>query len=82
MAQNSTENMTASNIDKADDSKGRGNTLKFDKHGLPLVPQPSDHKDDPLVSIWNDYKALTIAELALLDQSIYCCSGVNSGFHK
>lgn len=22
--------------------------LKLDKHGLPLVPQPSDHKDDPL----------------------------------
>ena len=25
--------------------------LQLDKHGLPLVPQPSDHKDDPLVSI-------------------------------
>ncbi|KAL2272570.1 hypothetical protein FJTKL_06290 [Diaporthe vaccinii] len=23
-------------------------TLKLDRHGLPLVPQPSDHKDDPL----------------------------------
>jgi hypothetical protein len=23
--------------------------LKLDEHGLPLVPQPSDHKDDPLV---------------------------------
>ena len=23
-------------------------TLKLDKRGLPLVPQPSDHKDDPL----------------------------------
>jgi hypothetical protein len=23
--------------------------LKLDVHGLPLVPQPSDHKDDPLV---------------------------------
>lgn len=22
--------------------------LKLDKHGLPMVPQPSDHKDDPL----------------------------------
>jgi hypothetical protein len=22
--------------------------LKLDKRGLPLVPQPSDHKDDPL----------------------------------
>jgi hypothetical protein len=24
--------------------------LKLDAHGLPLVPQPSDAKDDPLVS--------------------------------
>lgn len=23
--------------------------LKLDAHGLPLVPQPSNHKDDPLV---------------------------------
>lgn len=25
--------------------------LKLDKHGLPLVPQPSDFADDPLVSL-------------------------------
>ncbi len=25
--------------------------LKLDSHGLPLVPQPSDHKDDPLVCL-------------------------------
>lgn len=25
--------------------------LKLDKRGLPLVPQPTDHKDDPLVSL-------------------------------
>lgn len=24
--------------------------LRLDKHGLPLVPQPSTYKDDPLVS--------------------------------
>lgn len=24
--------------------------LKLDERGLPLVPQPSDHKDDPLVN--------------------------------
>lgn len=24
--------------------------LRLDKHGLPLVPQPTQHKDDPLVS--------------------------------
>ena len=23
--------------------------LKLDEHGLPLVPQPTDHVDDPLV---------------------------------
>ena len=23
--------------------------LKLDRHGLPLVPQPTSHKDDPLV---------------------------------
>jgi hypothetical protein len=27
--------------------------LKLDERGLPLVPQPSDHKDDPLVSSCN-----------------------------
>jgi hypothetical protein len=25
--------------------------LKLDRQGLPLVPQPSDHKDDPLVRL-------------------------------
>jgi hypothetical protein len=24
--------------------------LRLDRHGLPLVPQPTQHKDDPLVS--------------------------------
>lgn len=27
-----------------------GPSLKLDKRGLPLVPEPSDHIDDPLVS--------------------------------
>lgn len=31
------------------DSKEPVSDLKLDAHGLPLVPQPSDHKDDPLV---------------------------------
>ena len=26
-----------------------GEHVKVDKHGHPLVPQPSDNKDDPLV---------------------------------
>lgn len=34
--------------------------LKLDKHGFPLVPQPSEHKMDPLN--WN--KCLKIAVLA------------------
>lgn len=25
--------------------------IKLDKHGLPLLPQPSNHDDDPLVSL-------------------------------
>jgi hypothetical protein len=29
--------------------KAENPNLKLDKHGLPLVPQPTDHKDDPLV---------------------------------
>lgn len=31
---------------------GRATTrLKLDRNGLPLVPQPSDHPDDPLVGV-------------------------------
>ena len=29
--------------------KAENPNLKLDKHGLPLVPQPTDHEDDPLV---------------------------------
>ena len=28
-------------------------SLKLDTHGLPLVPQPSDRKDDPLASSYS-----------------------------
>jgi hypothetical protein len=31
-------------------SGSEAQNLKLDRHGLPLVPQPTDHKDDPLVS--------------------------------
>jgi hypothetical protein len=31
------------------ESKEPPSGLKLDASGLPLVPQPSDHKDDPLV---------------------------------
>jgi hypothetical protein len=28
---------------------------KLDRHGLPLIPQPTDRRDDPLVSQANRY---------------------------
>lgn len=37
------------------DKKAATPVLKLDKHGLPLVPQPSDHKDDPLVSATSEF---------------------------
>lgn len=40
------------------DRKADTPVLKLDKHGLPLVPQPSDHKDDPLVSATSDLNIL------------------------
>lgn len=30
--------------------------IKLDKHGLPLLPQPSSHEDDPLVSLCAIYR--------------------------
>ncbi|PTB36881.1 uncharacterized protein TrAFT101_007254 [Trichoderma asperellum] len=47
------------------DSKEPVSDLKLDAHGLPLVPQPSDHKDDPLNwPYW--YKCFVLALLCLL----------------
>ena len=37
--------------------------LKLDKHGLPLVPQPTVNKDDPLVSCLY-LKALVDADIS------------------
>ena len=43
-------NYNEANDTTMDSRKEQGGAqLKLDKHGLPLVPQPSDHKDDPLV---------------------------------
>jgi hypothetical protein len=55
MALNSDKEVRASlHIEEGDsdrmDEKSVVADLKLDEHGLPLVPQPSDHKDDPLVS--------------------------------
>jgi hypothetical protein len=32
-----------------DEAQIKSSDLKLDENGLPLVPQPSDHEDDPLV---------------------------------
>jgi len=39
-------------LDEEDEIKGpEAIRLKLDARGVPLVPQPTDHKDDPLVYI-------------------------------
>jgi hypothetical protein len=44
--------------------------LKLDRHGLPLVPQPSDHEDDPLnwPKVYRIYIALLISLLGFIAQ--------------
>jgi hypothetical protein len=36
-------------FDEDKTTKSHPDDVKLDKHGLPLVPQPSDNQDDPLV---------------------------------
>jgi hypothetical protein len=49
--------------DRGDDKSAV--SLKLDKHGLPLVPQPSDHKMDPLNwSIW--LKLAVLAQISVI----------------
>ncbi|KAK2599694.1 hypothetical protein N8I77_011427 [Diaporthe amygdali] len=51
-----------------EDGKSPVPALKLDKHGLPLVPQPSNHKDDPLnwSPAWKLAVLLQISLLALI----------------
>ena len=35
--------------EESSDGKAGEGQVKLDKHGLPLVPQPSPYSDDPLV---------------------------------
>jgi hypothetical protein len=53
MALNTTKEVRASmqveDVESDIQKEGAGPTLKLDSNGLPLLPQPSDHKDDPLV---------------------------------
>lgn len=48
------------------ESKEPPSGLKLDASGLPLVPQPSDHKDDPLVRRGRDprYRRRTLSQVA------------------
>ena len=49
---NDEKDFRTSHIESAEDDTPTKNVLpdlKLDENGLPLVPQPSDHKDDPLV---------------------------------
>ena len=42
----------AADYQETEDIKGPNqSSLKLDARGVPLVPQPSDHKDDPLVRL-------------------------------
>jgi hypothetical protein len=39
-------------IEAMDEKRIPTSNLKLDADGLPLEPQPSDHKDDPLVRVF------------------------------
>ena len=54
--------------------------LKLDKHGLPLVPQPSDHKEDPLNwPLWLKYWiVLLVSAFTLIAQ--LCAALLNPAF--
>ena len=41
----------ANDVEKVEAPEQATANLKLDKHGLPLLPQPSDRKDDPLVCL-------------------------------
>ena len=56
------------------DEKGHHLTdIAVDKHGFPLMPQPSRHKDDPLVSTMSSLSPIIltlVTELESLDEAI------------
>lgn len=49
MALYSTNNDSKVDCEMDDVKQPDNSGLKLDAHGVPLVPQPSDHKGDPLV---------------------------------
>ena len=58
------------NMEKGISHVEERNAVKLDKRGLPLVPQPSDHKDDPLNwSLWQKYYIVALmSAFALMAQ--------------
>ncbi|TKA57534.1 hypothetical protein B0A55_10998 [Friedmanniomyces simplex] len=64
------DNITTSENDIARLEASAKSSLKLDNQGLPLVPQPSDHPDDPLnYSRWfKVYIAVLISGLAFMAQ--------------
>ena len=60
----------AGQIEDLSHAKAKEPVLKLDKHGLPLVPQPSDHEDDPLnwPKLQKVYIALLISLLGFIAQ--------------
>lgn len=57
----------AASFHEVDDVKDpERSNLKLDARGVPLVPQPSDHKDDPLVRPYNvDYRRIDESKICL-----------------
>jgi multidrug resistance protein len=48
-------------VEKSNSHLEEHSALKLDKGGLPLVPQPSDHKDDPLNwPVWQKYYIIVL----------------------
>jgi MFS family permease len=48
-------------VEKINSYAEEHSALKLDKRGLPLVPQPSDHKDDPLNwPVWQKYYVVVL----------------------
>jgi hypothetical protein len=84
----STNGINGAEIDLNDHQKlGEDDTsnLRLDKHGLPLVPQPTQHKDDPLVSLAltskHSIKALKSIELVPCSQVVHRSSNQLASMH-
>lgn len=49
-AENVSDEKDSAVFDQSSEDQPHEQELYLDKHGLPLIPQPSAYKDDPLVS--------------------------------